>query len=129
MVVQTRELHKLQLSESETSASRSLPAWRDPKRYLWLVAAAVPGLVVASWLLVALTGLGVFWWIGPVLAFGVIPVLDQMIRPDSSNPPEDVLEWLEGDRFYRCITYLYLPNQYGSVLLACWFWAGGVGSQ
>ncbi|BDB43131.1 hypothetical protein Mkiyose1665_54410 [Mycobacterium kiyosense] len=81
--------------------------------------------MVASWLLVALTGLGVFWWIGPVLAFGVIPVLDQMIRPDSSNPPEDVLEWLEGDRFYRCITYLYLPNQYGSVLLACWFWAGG----
>ncbi|WP_253900670.1 alkane 1-monooxygenase [Mycobacterium asiaticum] len=107
------------------AAPTSHEGWRDPKRYLWLLAAAVPGLVVVSWLLVRATGLGVFWWTGPLLAFGAIPVLDHLIRPDSSSPPDTVLARLENDRYYRWITYLYLPNQYGSVLLACWLWSGG----
>lgn len=99
--------------------------WRDPKRYLWLLGALVPGLVALSWLLVWLSGAGAFWWCGGLLAFGAIPVLDYLVGPDASNPPDSVLAWLENDRFYRWATYLYLPNQYGSVLLACWFWAGG----
>ena len=100
-------------------------SWKDPKRYLWLLGAVVPGLVAASWLVVWATGLGAFWWAGPILAFGVIPVLDHMIGPDADNPPDSALAWLENDRMYRWATYLYLPNQYGSVLLACWLWSGG----
>ena len=100
-------------------------SWKDPKRYLWLLGAVVPGLVAASWLVVWATGLGEFWWAGPILAFGVIPVLDHMIGPDADNPPDSALAWLENDRMYRWATYLYLPNQYGSVLLACWLWSGG----
>ena len=100
-------------------------SWKDPKRYLWLLGAVVPGLVAASWLVVWATGLGAFWWAGPILAFGVIPVLDHMIGPDADNPPDSALAWLENNRMYRWATYLYLPNQYGSVLLACWLWSGG----
>jgi alkane 1-monooxygenase len=104
---------------------KSAASWKEPKRYLWLLAAAVPVLVYASWLGVQATGIGAFWWAGPILAFGVIPVFDHMMGPDSDNPPDSVLEWLQNDRFYRWATYLYLPNQYGSLLFACWLWSGG----
>src|SRR5271155_4206012 len=84
----------------ETSAV----SWKEPKRYLWLLAAAIPVLVCASWLGVLATGLGAFWWAGPILAFGVIPVLDHMVGPDPDNPPDSVLDWLENDQFYRWAT-------------------------
>ena len=100
-------------------------SWKEPKRYLWLLAAAVPLPVYASWLGVRTTGIGAFWWAGPILAFGVIPVLDHMIGPDSDNPPDSALAWLENDPFYRWAAYLYLPNQYLSLLFACWLWSGG----
>jgi alkane 1-monooxygenase len=101
-------------------------SWKEPKRYLWLLAAAIPTLVFASWLGVKATGLGAFWWAGPILAFGVIPVLDHMVGPDHVvHTPDSVLAWLESDRFYRWATYLYLPNQYISLIFACWLWAGG----
>jgi alkane 1-monooxygenase len=85
----------------------------------------VPGNVAASWVLVLLTGSGFFWWITPVLTFAVIPVLDRIVGDDADNPPDSALAWLEHDRLYRWATYLYLPNQYASLVLACWLWAGG----
>jgi alkane 1-monooxygenase len=100
-------------------------SWKDPKRFLWLLGAIVPGLVFVSWMLVRFTGLGAFWWSGPVLAFGVIPALDHLFGPDGENPPENALARLESDRLYRWATYLYVPNQYGSLLLGCWLWSGG----
>ena len=103
----------------------SVPNWTDPKRYLWLLGAIIPGLVAASWLGVQATGLGMFWWSGPVLAFGIVPVLDHIVGPDADNPPDSALAWLQDDPFYRWATYLYLPNQYLSVLFACWLWSGG----
>lgn len=103
----------------------SKASWKEPKRYLWLLATGVPVLVFISWLAVKATGLGIFWWAGPALAFGVIPVLDHLIRPNAANAPDNVLAWLETDPFYRWATYLYLPNQYLSLIFACWLWSGG----
>ena len=100
-------------------------SWTEPKRYLWLLAALVPAHVFASWHGVRATGLSAFWWAGPIVAFGVIPVLDHMVRPRADNPPDSVLAWLENDSFYRWATYLYLPNQYLSLVFACWLWSGG----
>jgi alkane 1-monooxygenase len=112
---------RLAVCRPETSAV----SWRKPRRYLWLLAAAVPALVFPSWLAVLATGLGVFWWTVPILAFVVIPVVDHLVGPDSENPADSVLAWLETDRFYRWATYLYLPNQYLSLAFACWLWSGG----
>ncbi|GBE64643.1 alkane 1-monooxygenase [Mycobacterium sp. MFM001] len=100
-------------------------AWRDAKKYLWLLGSIVPGFVAASWLAVQISGLGVFWWIAPIVTFGIIPVLDHVVGPDADNPPDSVVAQLEDDRFYRWATYLYLPSQYLSLLFACWLWAGG----
>jgi alkane 1-monooxygenase len=112
--------------QSASAVERQVGArWRDPKRYLWLLGSLVPMLVFESWLGVHATGWGGFWWFGPLLAFVVIPVLDHLVGADSENPPDRALTWLESDRFYRRITYLYLPAQYLSFVFACWLWAGG----
>ncbi|OBC15062.1 alkane 1-monooxygenase [Mycobacterium sp. 852013-50091_SCH5140682] len=99
--------------------------WHDPKRYLWLLGATVPCLVTVSWLAVKLTGFGGFWWLGPILTFVLIPLLDYVVGTDRSTAPDDVYIDLDSDRWYRWATYLYLPNQYLSLIFACWLWSGG----
>jgi len=106
----------------------SVPAparWRDHKRYAWLLALIVPLLPFSSWMMVELTGLGVFWFYGPVLIFGIFPLLDILGGLDPSNPPDSVIKWLEEDRYYRWVIYLYLPLQYAGLVFACWMFSHG----
>jgi alkane 1-monooxygenase len=99
--------------------------WRDPKRYAWLLGLVVPLLPFGTWGLVEATGLGVLWFYGPVLVFGIFPLLDLAIGMDARNPPESVIKWLEQDRYYRWCTYAYIPVQYAGLVLACWLWSSG----
>ena len=99
--------------------------WRDPKRYAWLLGLLVPLLPFMALGLVAATGLGVFWWWGPIWLFVLMPILDTLIGKDSANPPDSVLKWLEQDRYYRWCTYAFIPIQYASLLLACVLWTSG----
>jgi alkane 1-monooxygenase len=99
--------------------------WHDPKRYLWLLGLYVPTLPFLAWGLVQLTGLGAFYFYGPVLVFGVFPLADLLVGMDAENPPDSAIKWLEQDRYYRWCTYLYLPIQYGGLIFACWLWSSG----
>jgi alkane 1-monooxygenase len=101
-------------------ASGERPAWRDGKRYLWLLGTVVPLFMFVGWGLVNLTGSGVFWWIGPMVVYVMIPLLDIAIGDDSSNAPEEVIAWLEQDRYYRWITYLFLPLQFLTLFVGLW---------
>ena len=101
------------------------PAWRDGKRYAWLLGLIVPLLPFISWGLVQATGLGVFWFYGPVLIFAVFPLLDLLVGVDPTNPPDSVIKWLEQDRYYRWCTYIFLPLQYAGLVFACWMWSSG----
>ena len=99
------------------------PAWRDPKRYAWLLGLLVPLLPFMAWGLVEATGLGVFWFFGPMIVFGLFPLLDLVVGKDATNPPDSVVKWLEQDRYYRWCTYAFIPIQYASLVLACWLYA------
>ncbi len=99
--------------------------WRDPKRYAWPLGLLVPTLPFLAWGLVHVTGLGVFWFYGPMLVFGVFPLLDLAIGMDARNPPDSVIKWLEQDRYYRWCTYVFLPIQYAGLVFACWLWSSG----
>jgi alkane 1-monooxygenase len=99
--------------------------WRDPKRYAWLLGLIVPTLPFLAYVLVHITGLGVFWFYGPFLVFGVFPLLDLLIGGDARNPPDSVIKWLEQDRYYRWCTYLFIPIQYAGLVFACWLWSSG----
>ena len=82
-----------------------------------------PGRAVVAFLgygMHALTGWGIWFWIGPIVILVVVPVIDLVAGLDRSNPPDDVIEALEKDRYYRWITYLFLPIQYAGFVGAFW---------
>jgi alkane 1-monooxygenase len=113
------------MAPSPETAHGTLPEgstalWRDRKRYLWLIGLVVPSLAFIAIGLWTLTGWGVWFWIGPVVILGIVPAIDLVAGLDRSNPPEDVIEALEKDRYYRWITYLFLPIQYVGFVGAFW---------
>jgi alkane 1-monooxygenase len=99
--------------------------WRDPKRYAWLLGLIIPMAPFIAWASAEVTGLGIFWLAGPVLVFGLFPILDVVVGVDATNPPDSVLRWLEQDRYYRWCTYLFIPIQYAGLVFACWMWSSG----
>jgi len=112
-------------AHSHDDVELSPAVWSDPKRYAWLLGLIVPLLPFLAAGLVALTGLGVFWFYGPFLVFVLFPVLDLLIGMDAENPPDSVIKWLEQDRYYRWCTYVFIPVQYAGLVFACWLWADG----
>ncbi|WP_040816509.1 alkane 1-monooxygenase [Nocardia concava] len=115
--------------ESATTESAPRPQWRDRKRYLWLFGLVPPtALFLAVALIWAFNEIGwsavspVFWWIGPLLVYGLLPVLDRFFGPDGQNPPDEVMEYLENDKYYRYCTYAYIPFQLLSLAAACYLW-------
>jgi len=100
-------------------------AWHDAKRYLWLLGLLVPTLPFLAWALVQITGVGAFWFYGPVLVFVMFPLADLLFGMDAENPPDSAIKWLEQDRYYRWCTYLYIPIQYVGLVFACWLWSSG----
>ncbi|MBJ7354420.1 MAG: alkane 1-monooxygenase [Thermoleophilaceae bacterium] len=99
--------------------------WHDPKRYAWLLGLIIPCAPFIAWALVELTGLGFFWYGGPLIVFVAFPIFDQLIGTDSENPPDSVLAWLEADKYYRYVVFAYIPLQYAGLVFACWQWAYG----
>ncbi|WP_282580242.1 fatty acid desaturase [Nocardioides sp. InS609-2] len=110
---------------NSTVPAGSTRAWRDHKRYLWLIGLVVPSLAFIGYGLHELTGWGVWFWLGPIVILGVVPSIDLVAGLDRSNPPDDVIEALENDRYYRWITYLFLPIQYVGFVGAMWLLAHG----
>lgn len=99
--------------------------WRDAKRYWWLMGLVVPSLPFAAIGLHHLTGWAAFWWLGPIMIFGVVPAVDALMGLDHSNPPEELVPRLEADRYYRWCTYLYLPLHYAGLVAGAWMVARG----
>ncbi len=101
--------------------------WRDRKRYLWLIGLVAPTMLLAILPIVwGMNQLGwqaasqTWFWIGPLLLYVVLPTLDLKFGPDGENPPDEAMEWLENDRYYRYCTYAYIPFQYASVIVSAY---------
>ena len=97
---------------NSTVPTGSSEQWKDNKRYLWLIGLVVPSLAFAGYAGWHFTGVTAFLWLGPVIVLGVVPAIDLFSGLDRSNPPDDAIEALEQDTYYRWITYLFLPIQY-----------------
>lgn len=114
----------------ETVANSTVPQgsteqWQDTKRYLWLLGLVVPSLAFIAMGVWSATGWSAILWIGPIIILLVVPAIDLVAGLDRSNPPDDLIEALEQDRYYRWITYLYLPIQYAGFVAAMWLVGGG----
>ena len=92
--------------------------WRDRKRHLWPVALLMPMLPFVAVVGFATTARTAFLWIGPIVILGLVPLLDLVVGLDPSDPPDEVIDALEADRYYRWITFLFLPVQYAGFLVA-----------
>ena len=110
------------IAPEQTTETAGRP-WRDRKRYLWPLATLMPGMPFVGWGLVSLTGSSAGWWIGPMILFVILPGLDMVFGATDDNPPESERERLEADRYYRWVTYLFLPIQYAGLVFSCWVWA------
>ncbi|WP_063059889.1 alkane 1-monooxygenase [Nocardia sienata] len=97
---------------------------RDHKRYLWILSTVAPGCALLPGQLVHMTGLALFWWIGPILVFVVIPVLDIVVGCDGISPRDEDYEALSNDRYYRWCTFLFLPMQFIGLAIAGYMWSG-----
>lgn len=100
-------------------------AWRDRKRWLWLVALTMPALPFIAVGMHDLTGGSAWLWIGPIVILGLVPLIDWTTGVDPANPPDSAIADLESDRYYRWITFLFLPIQYAGFFLAMWVIARG----
>ncbi|MDC8982462.1 alkane 1-monooxygenase [Mycobacterium marinum] len=117
-------------SVAQPKSANPVQQWRDRKRYLWLVGLVLPTALPASLALAWVFGkLGwtavtpVLWWIGPFLLYLLLPALDVFFGPDGENPPDEVMERLENDKYYRYCTYAFIPLQMVSLVLACYLWS------
>jgi alkane 1-monooxygenase len=101
--------------------------WRDKKRHLWLLGLIGPTALFAVLPVIwgmnqlgAHTASQVLFWIGPLLIYVLLPLLDLRFGPDGQNPPDEVSEQLENDPYYRYCTYAFVPFQYASVVLGAY---------
>ncbi|QLY30588.1 alkane 1-monooxygenase [Nocardia huaxiensis] len=108
------------------------PQWQDRKRYLWLFGLVPPtALFLATAFVWVFNTLGwqavapVWWWIGPLLVYVLLPILDRFFGPDGQNPPDELMEMLENDKYYRYCTYAYIPFQLASLVFAAYLWTAG----
>ena len=106
------------IEDTWTVPDGSTQDWRDRKRHLWLVALVMPMIPFAAIWLHALTGWGVWLWLGPIVILGIVPLVDLAAGLDPGNPPDDLVATLERDRYYRRLTFGFLPVQYAALLAA-----------
>jgi alkane 1-monooxygenase len=99
--------------------------WFDGKRFMWPMALVVPLLPVVGYALASKTGHESWYFIGPFMVFVQVPLLDAMVGNDGGNPPDELVAQLQNDRFYRWMTFLYLPLMYVAVVLGAWQWVAG----
>ena len=112
----------------QTSIDAPAAGWRDGKKHLWPLALLVPVLPFLAYALWRAGAGPAAWWLTPAVVFGLIPVIDVLLGDDGENPPDDIARRLQEVRYYRWITFLFLPVQYAALLLGAWVWTrGGLG--
>jgi len=99
--------------------------WKDRKRWLWPIALTVPLLTFGAASNAERYDLEILWFLGPIWVLIVIPIVDTVIGTEKGNPPSWAKPALDADRYYRILTYLYLPLQYAGFFWAAWLVTSG----
>eukprot|EP01136_Pigoraptor_vietnamica_P008799 Opistho-1_new@44615 len=84
-------------------------AWRDNKRWWWLLSASFPGLVWTHLLRYQETGQVLWLWLMSAVMYGLLPLLDWWLGEDLNNPPEAAVAALEQQRWYRLVLVAFVP--------------------
>jgi alkane 1-monooxygenase len=106
----------------DTAGARA-EAWQDGKRYLWPLALVVPLLPYVAFGLWHRLDNALAWYLTPFLVYVVVPIGDWLVGEDAGNPPAERESQLQAAWYYRVLTFLYLPLQFGGLILGCWVWS------
>jgi alkane 1-monooxygenase len=82
-------------------------AWKVIKKYTYLIVFIVPAALMIG----AHFGGGLAF-LTPLVAFGLLPLLDLIIGEDQSNYSEAEEKQMDGELYYRLITFLFVPAYY-----------------
>ena len=97
--------------------------YRDRKRWGWALSVVFPLLPFTGMVAHAATGWQIALGVPILISYGLMPLLDFLIDEDRSNPPEAVVPQLEGDRYYRWLTWAIVPMHF-IALIGCAWWVG-----
>ena len=100
--------------------------WADGKRHLGWLGIMPLATPLLSGALAISTGIQSLWWVGVLVIFGLIPLIDGLLGEDVSNPPESAVGHLESQRYYRWIVYTGVLLVISSVVITGWLAAGGI---
>lgn len=81
--------------------------WASVKKYWYLITLIVPIVVLASSSLSYVTGQGFWLWSLAIVFWGVIPIVDAIVREDSFNPSaEQEIELQKESAYYKNVLYV-----------------------
>ncbi len=83
-------------------------AWKRIKKYSYLIVFVLPGLVVLG---VRFGGAAAY--LTPFVAFVLIPLLDLLVGEDRVNYTPEEEKALDAERYYRVVTYAFVPVYWG----------------
>lgn len=109
----------------QTTVDGQVVEWTDKKRYLWIMGAIIPLIPAIMWGAYAATGWSAWWYFGPFFVFVLIPLFDMIAGLDPNNPPDELIEALEEDRYYRWVTYAFIPAQIVGFVWGAYLLGGG----
>ena len=117
-----------------TTKSGDRIEYRDKKRGLWILSVLSPSLPGLAALALLMTGEA--WWtaVPIIMYYGVFVIGDHLVGVDPNNPPEDVVEAMASDPYYRVLLFLSVPVFWFSFLTCAiaagqpdtpwWAWIG-----
>ena len=70
--------------------------------------------------LISILGPGIWSYCLPIYAFGLIPLLELLIKPDQRNIEGAEMEMVKQDRVYDFLLYMIVPVQVGMIVLLGW---------
>ncbi|MGB8816571.1 MAG: alkane 1-monooxygenase [Rhizobiaceae bacterium] len=94
--------------------------YRDSKRWLWIASVLSPSMPLLAVVLLATTGNMLFALLPVLVYFGLVPLLDWLIGEDLNNPPDEVIEAMSSDTYYRVLLFLAVPVFWAGFVAAIW---------
>ena len=95
----------------------------DRKRWFWSLSVFYPLQPFIGIWLHSETG-NQAWLLLPLfLGYVAAPILDWILGEDRNNPPDEVVQQLDRDYYYRFLTYAVVPLHFLTLFGAAW-WAG-----
>lgn len=90
-------------------------AWKRVKKYAYLIVFVLPALVALG---VRFGGAASF--LTPFVAFVLIPLLDLLVGEDRVNYTPEEEKAMDGARYYRLVTYAFVPVYWAVLAFVVW---------